>query len=399
MRGLIRIVGLVALTGVVAGAQARRTSGQLEPLGRVTAPQRVVAIGDVHGAFESFVDILRAVGLVDSSRRWVGGGTILVQTGDTTDRGTQVRETLDLLMALEQQATASGGRVIALLGNHEAMNLVGDLHDVSPVVYASFADDKSETRREAAYQEYAELCRARGGSGGPVPPVYQLPDKEAWMKAHPPGFLEYVDAFGPDGHYGSWLRMRQSVVQVGDTLFLHGGISPRLAGEKADALSRQVQRELKTFDAYRRHMVSRKLILPWFGVEQIIQAADFEWNALVSPAGQAGPPAPADFGTPDERHLSVLRGLRTLGNLEIFREDGPLWFRGYATWNPEQGATEMPPFWSGKASSGSPWATRFQRRCGSHHAFSAPCSSSIPACWPPATPAVARPLSKSRATV
>jgi hypothetical protein len=347
MRTLIRAGLLGALATSTLIAQSRAPSGRFEALGRIPAAPRLVAIGDVHGAYDSFLQILQSVGLVDGSRRWSGGSATLVQTGDITDRGAQVRETMDLLMALELQAAASGGRVLALLGNHEAMNMVGDLHDVSAAAYASFVTEESEARREKAYEEYAELCRVRreAAPGVPDPPavpaVYQLPDKDAWMKAHPPGFLEYVEAFGPEGYYGRWLRSRQSVVQVGDTLFLHGGISPRFAKDKPDDLSRQVQRELRTFDDYRQHLVSRQLILPWFDIAQILQAVDFERKLLLSAASQpAAPDSPSPLATLDQRHAAVLDGMQGLGGWAIFREDGPLWFRGYAMWDPEQGAEE-----------------------------------------------------------
>src|SRR3954470_5427140 len=92
----------------------------------VAAPAaRVVAIGDVHGAGEPFVAILQRAGLIDAQRRWTGGATVFVQTGDLLDRGTAVREVLDLLMRLEPEAAKAGGRVQALLGNHEYMNLLG----------------------------------------------------------------------------------------------------------------------------------------------------------------------------------------------------------------------------------------------------------------------------------
>ena len=51
-----------------------------------TRPQRIVAVGDLHGDFSAWIDIARAAGLVDSQNRWAGGNTILVQVGDVTDR-------------------------------------------------------------------------------------------------------------------------------------------------------------------------------------------------------------------------------------------------------------------------------------------------------------------------
>src|SRR5215217_3572082 len=91
----------------------------------VAAPaSRIVAIGDVHGAGDAFVSILQRAALIDAQRRWTGGTTVFVQTGDLLDRGTAVREVLDLLTRLEPEAAKAGGRVEVLLGNHEYMNLL-----------------------------------------------------------------------------------------------------------------------------------------------------------------------------------------------------------------------------------------------------------------------------------
>ena len=69
-------------------------------------PARVVAIGDIHGALDEFRTILKHAGLTDEAQRWTGGASTLVQTGDYTDRGAQVRGVLDLLIALERDAAA-----------------------------------------------------------------------------------------------------------------------------------------------------------------------------------------------------------------------------------------------------------------------------------------------------
>ena len=95
----------------------------------VTAGERIVAIGDIHGNYDGFVSILQRAGLVDRDTHWIGGETTLVQTGDIFDRGLGVFKVLDLLMRLEGEAAAAGGQVIVLLGNHEGMNLTGFYRD------------------------------------------------------------------------------------------------------------------------------------------------------------------------------------------------------------------------------------------------------------------------------
>ncbi len=99
--------------------------------------ERVVAIGDVHGAYPAMVSLLKAAGLVDESLRWQGGQTHLVSLGDLLDRGPESARAMDLLMGLQPQAEAAGGRVHVVLGNHEIMNLSGDLRDVSDAELAA----------------------------------------------------------------------------------------------------------------------------------------------------------------------------------------------------------------------------------------------------------------------
>ena len=208
-------------------------------------PGRVVAIGDIHGAAGQFSALLETLGLTDSSQRWTGGWTTLVQTGDFTDRGAGVKIVLDLLMRLETEASAAGGRVIVLLGNHETMNLLANLQDVSPDLWASFETPRSELRREEAYDAYVAFMGARAEVLGPL-----LPDplpRAAWMAAHPPGFFEYMEALGPDGTYGRWLMEKQVVARVGDSILLHGGLHPTKSPADLSELTDKARDEIATY--------------------------------------------------------------------------------------------------------------------------------------------------------
>ena len=125
---------------------------------------RVVAIGDIHGNFNGLTGILRQCRLIDEYDRWIGGGTILVQTGDMLDRGAHVRPVMDLLMRLQDEAPRAGGKVLVLLGNHEVMNLVSFVRDVNPAAYANFTDAESVARQADAYQEYQRWTRRRAAA-------------------------------------------------------------------------------------------------------------------------------------------------------------------------------------------------------------------------------------------
>ncbi|HEY2019456.1 MAG TPA: metallophosphoesterase, partial [Bryobacteraceae bacterium] len=118
-----------------------------------TGIDRVVAVGDIHGDYNALVEVLRAAGVIDKKDRWIGGKTHLVQTGDIPDRGPDTRKAMDLLMALEKQAAKAGGYVHPLIGNHEAMNLYGDLRYTTPGEFAAFKTGESEQVRAAIWEQ------------------------------------------------------------------------------------------------------------------------------------------------------------------------------------------------------------------------------------------------------
>src|SRR6266542_113549 len=93
--------------------------------------ERIVAVGDVHGDLPQFTAVLRSAEVIDRDGNWSGGKTHLVQAGDLLDRGPDSRKVIELLMKLEKQAREASGEVHCLVGNHETMNLYGDLRYVS----------------------------------------------------------------------------------------------------------------------------------------------------------------------------------------------------------------------------------------------------------------------------
>jgi hypothetical protein len=80
----------------------------------------IYAFGDVHGQLEGFKENLLAAEIIDSEGNWKKGCTsIAVQMGDVIDRGPKSIESYQYLDKLQLQASANGGTVIRLLGNHE----------------------------------------------------------------------------------------------------------------------------------------------------------------------------------------------------------------------------------------------------------------------------------------
>ncbi|MFM8532300.1 MAG: metallophosphoesterase [Acidimicrobiia bacterium] len=251
---------------------------------------RIIAIGDIHGSLEGFTGILKAAGLIDAARNWTGGTAQLVQTGDYTDRGEGTRAVMDVLMALEPQARTAGGAAIVLLGNHEVMNLVNEVRDVTPEIFATFADAQSEQRRQAAWDAYRKLGEEKKRKGEPVPTVYAQ-QKNAWLSAHPVGFVEYMEALSPRGKYGAWLREKPMVTELDGTIFMHAGIPPASAPAKIDDLNTQLRDESRRLDRFLQRLVERRLALPFFTLNEILQEASSEIglaNAIIASAKEAG---------------------------------------------------------------------------------------------------------------
>lgn len=332
---LVRVAIAALLVTVTLAAPGAAPQGGPTP--RESA-RRVVAIGDIHGAYQPLITLLRATGLLDEQGRWAGGTTTLVQTGDYTDRGVAIRPVMDLLMTLERQAEAAGGRAIVLLGNHETMNLMRLLQDTSPAAIATFADDRSEARRADAYQQYVKWVQSRRRALGGDGPEAQTED--AWMQTHPLGLVEYLDAFGPDGVYGRWLRQKDVVVDVEGTVFLHGGLNPDHAPSRLSDVNKRVREDIARFDAHTRRLVDRDVILPFFTFYEILEAARAELNDWIAKQQTVSPFVSPSLGN-DRQYAEMLVELLEIGSWSIVHTDGPVWFRGFASWTEEEAASKL----------------------------------------------------------
>jgi hypothetical protein len=204
---------------------------------------RIVAIGDIHGAYDNLVAVLQEAHLVNRKLEWCGGRTHLVQTGDMMDRGPQSRKVMDLFMRLEKEARRAGGRVHVLIGNHEAMNVVGILDETSPAEFASFVDRNSERRREQVYELNFEKQKEKAVSLHERPPDEEKARKEFDAK-YPLGYVEHVLAFRPDGYYGRWILSHNVAVLINGILFSHADWSEKMAALGIQEVNRRVRLEL-----------------------------------------------------------------------------------------------------------------------------------------------------------
>ncbi len=144
--------------------------------------KKLFVLSDIEGNFGALRKLLQAGKVIDQDLSWKFGDGNLVLVGDFFDRGEQVTEVLWFIYYLEEKAKAAGGYVHFILGNHEIMNLSGDLRYVQ--------------------QKYL--------------------DNANFLHQH------YVTLYDENSELGRWLRTKNIVEKIGSILFTHGGISGTL---------------------------------------------------------------------------------------------------------------------------------------------------------------------------
>lgn len=226
------------------------------------APPRLVAVGDLHGDFQAWSQITLAAGLTDAAGHWNGGKTVLVQLGDITDRGPDSLKIIRNLQQLSTEASAAGGRVVVLLGNHEAMNLIGDLRYVHPGEFAAFADRQSVARRERLYLRERPKIEAAARARNPRLRPSEIRDE--WLARTPLGWVEHRAAWAPTGELGRWAARNPAVVKIGDTVFAHGGISAEYGKISIDDINRRVAAAMLAADAGPKSILEDPLGPLWY---------------------------------------------------------------------------------------------------------------------------------------
>ena len=263
--------------------------------------ERVVAIADVHGAYEAMVETLGNVGILNDSLGWAGGESHLVIVGDLLDRGPRSRDALDLLMRIEGEAATAGGRVHVLIGNHEMMNMIGDLRYVSRDEYAAFADEETYEQRNRWFRAWARRNGANRAS-----------QRERFDNEFPKGFFALRHAFGPQGRYGKWLLQKNVIAVINGTAFVHGGLPPEVARIGLEGINRDLRQDLIDYVEAVATLMDAEVLLP--------TDAFYEHESIVN---DYMPPLDAPQET-----LDALAAVKTLSGSSILHSDGPLWYRG-----------------------------------------------------------------------
>ena len=295
MNNSLRHSGFAALVLLIVA------SGSYAADWRADGVERVVAIADVHGAYDAMVATLGNVGLLDEDLAWVGGESYLVIVGDLLDRGPRSRDAMDLLMRIEGEAEAAGGKVQVLIGNHESMNMIGDLRYVSKSEYAAFADEETREQRNRWYRPWSRRVA-----------VAQSSQRQRFDDQFPAGYFALREAFSPDGIYGKWLLQKNVVAVVNRTAFVHGGLPPEVADLGLDGVNVGLKRDLADYVTAVATLTAAEVILPtdsFYDHESIVE--------------RYMPPLDAS-----QEVLDALAVVKRLFESPLLHTRSPLWYRG-----------------------------------------------------------------------
>ena len=166
-------------------------------------PTRMFVLSDIEGNFEAYYNLLVANKVIDKDYNWIFGDGHLIHIGDMVDRGEYVTQCLWLTYHLEQEAAKHGGRVSFILGNHEQLVLLGN--------------------KDYAADKYKELYQR----------LQTIPSK----------------LYSDRTELGRWLRSKNSIIKVGDYIFVHAGISPEMLkyGLNITQMNRLVRRKIDKY--------------------------------------------------------------------------------------------------------------------------------------------------------
>jgi len=182
------------------------------------AVDRIIVIGDLHGDWNETIKSLKLAKVIDNNLNWIGGETVVVQIGDQIDRCRQLPcnrpikddedsdiKILKFFTKLHSEALKAGGAIYSIIGNHELMNSTGRMEYVS-------------------YQNYMEFEKK--------------PDNQEFLTGMPSD-LQNMEArkwaFKPGNPLAEFIACtRKLALIIGDNLFVHAGIVPKISAKYPD---------------------------------------------------------------------------------------------------------------------------------------------------------------------
>ena len=185
------------------------------------AVRRIIVIPDLHGDWDMTIESFKVAKLIDEKdiNKWIGGDTVVVQVGDQVDRcryagipcykkEATIRDEgndwkiLKWMTDIHFEALKDGGAVYSLVGNHELMNVNGDMRYVS---YEGLKEFENWSYKGEQIKD---------NEGEPI-----NDGKEARIRAFEPGQII--------ANFLACTRLMALI--IGKNLFVHAGVLPKIA--------------------------------------------------------------------------------------------------------------------------------------------------------------------------
>jgi|GEM_PF-6904897 len=216
-----------------------------------TTTGKVVVIGNVFAEYDQLLDTLASHQLIDQDNNWIGGDTHLVQTGNIFPRDRDWNKlnnerfdherTARLLMKLDQQARAQGGRVHSLQGILEVLILRWRSSLIPRDVQTLWAGPDSEAKLQTLLDRWNKDIKVKNAIYPEVTQKRLKHEHDNFFKAfYRPGIIEFFERYGSynaqthsfdlNTDIARWIRGRNSVIKINDVIYANSGISPVMAG-------------------------------------------------------------------------------------------------------------------------------------------------------------------------
>jgi hypothetical protein len=165
-----------------------------------SVPEKIMVIGDIHGDIDAARAAFQLADAINDKDEWI----------DLIGRSYQDREVLDLMFTLRRKAEVAGGRVHVLIGNHEVFSAQLRVDYVDPEAYPAFEGIPGLDLDDSRLTHLPVDRRARGA------------------------------ALISGGYYARQLAEFQTVLRLGDTIYVHGGVTPYWAKFGIDRINGDV---------------------------------------------------------------------------------------------------------------------------------------------------------------
>ena len=226
----------------------------------------ICAIGDLHGDANHAHAALRLCGVVaEDSWTWTGGSATVVQTGDVVDRGNASLPLLRHLWALREQASAAGGELLLLLGNHELLNMQGATHYVDAGELQAFGGVAAwrramDPRTGEIGKQLAALPGAAVRGGGPCRTLFLHAGLRLRVGQETGGTVDALNEalrHQVEQNHGALLDARQG------PLWFRGYARPAHAGLTEDEACAELRASLASFGDGAKQMAVGHNIVPF----------------------------------------------------------------------------------------------------------------------------------------